>query len=62
MYVLRHTCATLLLLLGVDLLTVSGRLLRKNITITARFYGHLKAEHTTAAPEAFDRLFESVSG
>ena len=56
-YVLRHTCATLLLLLGVDLLTVSRRLRHKNITITARFYGHIKARDTTAAPGAFDRLF-----
>jgi hypothetical protein len=44
-------------LLGVDLLTVSRRLRHKNITITARFYGHIKAKDTTAAPEAFDRLF-----
>jgi integrase len=56
-YVLRHTCATVLLLLGVDLLTVSRRLRHKNITITARFYGHVKAKDTTAAPEAFDQLF-----
>lgn len=60
-YVLRHTCATLLLLLGVDLLTVSRRLRHKNIAITARFYGHIKAKDTTAAPEAFDRLFAASS-
>jgi integrase len=60
-YVLRHTCATVLLLLGVDLLTVSRRLRHKNISITARFYGHVTAAHTTAAPDAFDRLFASVA-
>lgn len=56
MYVLRHTCATLALLDGVDLLQVSRRLRHKNITITARFYGHMKAEHTTQAAESFNRL------
>lgn len=61
LYVLRHTCATLLLLDGVDLLQVSRRLRHKNITITARFYGHLKAEHTTQAAESFNRLAASIS-
>ena len=56
LYVLRHTCATLLLLDGVDLLTVSRRLGHKNISITARFYGHVQAKHTTKAAESFDRL------
>lgn len=60
MYVLRHTCATLALLDGVDLLQVSRRLRHKNIGITARFYGHLNAEHTTRAAESFDRLATSV--
>ncbi len=55
-YVLRHTCATLALLDGVDLLQVSRRLRHRNITITAQFYGHLKAEHTTEAAKSFDRL------
>jgi integrase len=59
-YVLRHTCATLLLLDTVDLLTVSRRLRHKNISITARFYGHVKAEHTTKAAESFNRLASSV--
>lgn len=58
-YVLRHTCATALLRLGMDLLKVSRRLRHKNIGITARFYGHITAEDTTAAPEAFDQLFAS---
>ena len=61
MYVLRHTCATLLLLDGGDLLQVSRRLRHKNIAITARFYGHMKAEHTTQAAESFNRLAASVS-
>lgn len=61
MYVLRHTCATLLLLDSVDLLQVSRRLRHKNIAITARFYGHMKAEHTTQAAESFNRLAASVS-
>jgi hypothetical protein len=39
-----------------DLLQVSRRLRHKNISITARFYGHVKAEHTTQAPEIWDRL------
>ena len=56
MYVLRHTCATLLLLGGMDLLQVSRRLRHKNIGITARFYGHVKAEHTTQAAEVWDRM------
>lgn len=60
-YVLRHTCATLLLLGGMELLHVSRRLRHKNITITARFYGHVKAEHTTQAPEIWDRLFASAA-
>jgi len=54
--VLRHTCATLALLDGVSLLEVSRRLRHKNITITARFYGHVTAEHTGAAAESFNRL------
>jgi integrase len=61
MYVLRHTCATLALLDGVDLLQVSRRLRHKNITITARFYGHMKAEHTKQAAESFNRLAASIS-
>jgi len=59
-YVLRHTCATLALIDGVDLLQVSCRLRHKNITITAQFYGHLKAEHTTQAAESFNRLAAGV--
>lgn len=55
-YVLRHTCATLLLLDDMDLLSVSRRLRHKNITITARFYGHVQAKHTTKAADSFDRL------
>ena len=55
-YVLRHTCATLLLLDGVDLLSVSRRLRHKTITITGRFYGHMQAKHTTQAAESCDRL------
>jgi integrase len=58
-YVLRHTCATLLLLGGMDLLQVSRRLRHKNITITARFYRHVKAEHTTQASEVWDRMLAS---
>jgi integrase len=59
MYVLRHTCATLLLLGGMDLLQVSRRLRHKNIGITAHFYGHVKAEHTTQAAEVWDRMLAS---
>lgn len=59
-YVLRHTCATLALLDGVDLLQVSRRLRHKTIAITAQFYGHVKAEHTTQAAENFDRLAAGV--
>jgi integrase len=58
MYVLRHTCATLLLKGGIPLLEVSRRLRHKSIVITARFYGHLTAEDTTAAPEVLDKLFD----
>jgi integrase len=61
LYVLRHSCATLALLDGVDLLQVSRRLRHKNLGITARFYGHMKAEHTTQAAESFNRLAISVS-
>lgn len=60
LYVLRHTCATLALLDGVDLLQVSRRLRHKNISITARFYGHVRAEHTTQAAESFERLAKSL--
>ncbi len=61
-YVLRHTCATLALLDGVDLLSVSRRLRHKNIGITATFYGHVRAEHTHAAAESFDRLASGARG
>jgi integrase len=59
-YVLRHSCATLALLDGVDLLTVSRRLRHKNISITARFYGHVQAKHTGQVAESFDRLMAAV--
>jgi integrase len=62
LYVLRHTCATLALLDGVSLLEVSRRLRHKNITITARFYGHVTAEHTTRAAESFNRLAVAAEG
>ena len=55
MYVLRHTRAILALLDGVDPLQVSRPLRHKNMGITARFYGHMKAEHTTQAAESFNR-------
>ena len=57
---LRHTCATLALLNGHDLLSVSRRLRHKNITITARFYGHIEAKHTAQIAESFDRMAASV--
>jgi integrase len=60
LYVLRHTSATLALLDSVPLLTVSRRLGHKNISITARFYGHVQAEHSGAAAESFNRLAASV--
>ncbi len=60
-YVLRHTCATLLLLDDVPLLEVSRRLRHKNISITARFYGHVQAKHSTQSAESFDRRF-AVAG
>ena len=60
LYVLRHTCAMLALLDGVSLLEVSRRLRHKNITITARSYGHVTAEHTTRAAESFNRLAASA--
>jgi integrase len=61
MYMLRHTCATLALRDGVDLLQVSRRLRHNNIAIIARFYGHVKAEYTMQAAQNFDRLVASVS-
>ena len=61
MYVLRHSCATLALLDGVDLLTVSRRLRHKSITITARFYGHLQVEDTARVAESFERRALAVS-
>jgi len=57
---MNHTCATLALLDGVDLLQVSRRLRHKNISIAAQFYGHVKAEHTTQAAEGFNRLATSL--
>jgi len=60
LYVLRHTCATLALLDGVDLLQVSRRLGHTDLSFTARMYRHLKAEHTTQAAESFNRLAASV--
>lgn len=44
-----------------DLLHVSRRLRHKNITITARFYGHVKAEHTTQAAEVWDRMLTTAA-
>jgi integrase len=60
LYVLRHTSATLALLDDNDLLKVSRRLGHKNISITARFYGHVQAEHTGDVAESFNRLAASV--
>lgn len=57
MYALRHTCATLLLLDGVDLLEVSRRLGHTDLAFTARTYGHVKAEHSTRSAASFDRRF-----
>ena len=59
-YILRHTCATLSLLDGVDLLTVSRRLGHKNTGITSTFYGHVAAEHSGACAESFDRLAAAI--
>ena len=58
---LRHTFGTLLLVGGMELLQVSRRLRHKNITITAGFYGHVRAEHTAQAPEIWDRLFAGAA-
>jgi integrase len=59
-YVLRHTCATLALLDGIDLLTVSRRLGHKNTGITSTFYGHVAAEHSGACADSFERLAAMV--
>jgi integrase len=55
-YVLRHTCATLLIENGMDLYQVSLRL-RNSLAICAKHYSHVKAKHTTQAVEVWDRLF-----
>ncbi len=55
LYVLRHTSATLALIDGNSLLEVSRRLGHTDMSFTAKMYGHLKAEHTTAAAESFNR-------
>ncbi len=57
----RHSSATLALLDGVDLLTVSRRLGHRNTGITSTFYGHVAAEHSGAAAASFDRLVAVVS-
>lgn len=47
---------------GIDILTVSRFARRKNISITARFYVHTKAENTKQqAAESFGRLVTSVA-
>lgn len=60
LYVLRHTSLTLALIDGISLLEVSRRAGHTDLSFTAKMYGHLKAEHTTAAAESFNRRHASV--
>jgi integrase len=54
---LRHTAASLMLMSGVDLKTVSEILGHSTITTTADIYGHLTEQHRRAASE---RLAEAI--
>ncbi|MEM3434460.1 MAG: site-specific integrase [Candidatus Methanomethyliaceae archaeon] len=52
---LRHTCASWLVMSGVDLRTVAEILGHKTIRMTLR-YSHLSPEHTKAAVSTFDAI------
>ncbi len=56
-YDLRHTCASLLLMDGEDLLTVSRRLGHSTITLTADTYAHVAPQRAEAAAARFDKMF-----
>lgn len=56
-YDLRHTCASLLLMDGEDLLVVSRRLGHSTIKLTADTYAHVSLERSEAAAARFDKMF-----
>lgn len=57
MYDLRHTCATLLLLAGVDLKVVSERLGHASIVLTADTYSHVLPGMQERAVEKLEAVF-----
>lgn len=58
-YVLRHTCATLLLAAGVSIKTVSERLGHEDITTTLKTYVHLMPGDQERATEAMGDILSS---
>jgi integrase len=57
---LRHTAATLLLLVGVQPLVVSEMLGHASVAFTLATYGHVQAEMRKPARDAMERLFGGV--
>jgi len=56
-YDLRHTCASLLLMDGEDILIVSRRLGHSTIKLTADTYAHVSRERGAEAAARFDKMF-----
>ena len=54
---LRHSCATILLALGIPLAVVSAILGHKNPGITLRVYSHMLPQMQMAAADAMTRTF-----
>jgi len=55
---LRHTAASLMILEGVDLKTISEILGHSSISITADVYGHVLEEQRRKAVGKLDKYFE----
>lgn len=55
---LRHTCATLLIALGVDIETISNRLGHSNTSITLDVYGHYMKKNDVIASEKLGMLLD----
>lgn len=59
---LRHTCATLLLSAGVDVLTVSKRLGHASPSITLNIYGHVLPSMEERAAKEMEKILQSSIG
>ena len=56
---LRHTAASLMILEGVDLKTISDILGHSSISITADIYGHVLEEQKRKAVSTLDKYFSN---